>query len=115
MSFATGRSWAVGLISVYLLGMTSLSKKLSLALILAFWLATGGTRWCYLAVHTIPRDLRLLGSEQHFSKKNCFRTTPHLTILLKDFSSLRLTPHHYFSSAPEPHIRIALKTQVFST
>ena len=68
MRFATGRNWAVGLISVYLLGMTSLSKKLSLALILAFWLATGGTRWCYLAVHTIPRDLRLLGSEQYFSE-----------------------------------------------
>ena len=95
MSFATGRSWAVGLISVYLLGMTSLSKKLSLALILAFWLATGGTRWCYLAVHTIPRDLRLLGSEQHFSKKK--KMFPHHTAPHNSFKIFLLT-----ARAPHP-------------
>ena len=40
--------------------MTTLSLKLSLTLILVFWLATGGNYWCYLAWHTLPRDLNLL-------------------------------------------------------
>ena len=60
MNSSDGRTWAFGLVSVYLLGMTTLSLKLSLTLILGFWLATGGTYWCYLAWHTLPRDLNLL-------------------------------------------------------
>ena len=39
---------------------------------------------------------------QIFQKK-CFHTTLYLTILLKKFSALQLTPHHYFSSASTPH------------
>ena len=56
----SGRHWAYGFLSVYLLGMSSLSVSLSIVLILTFWLTTGGTRWCYLAANTLPRDLRLL-------------------------------------------------------
>ena len=55
-----GRTLVFGLISVYLFGMTSLPVPLSVILILVFWLATGGSRLCYLAMNTIPRDLRLL-------------------------------------------------------
>ena len=56
----SGRHWAYGFLSVYLLGMSSLSVPLSVVLILTFWLTTGGTQWCYLAANTLPRDLRLL-------------------------------------------------------
>ena len=45
-------------------------------------------------------------------QKTCFHTAPYLTILLKNFSALQLTPHNYFSSASTPHlhIRIPLNT-----
>ena len=36
-------------------------------------------------------------------QKTCFHTAPYLTILLKNFSALQLTPHLYFSSASTPH------------
>ena len=55
-----GRGELMVLIASYLLLFTHFSTLLSAALLLCLWLVTGGFKWCYLAYHTLPRDLRLL-------------------------------------------------------
>ena len=55
-----GRGEFIGLIASYLMLFTHFSTLLSGALLLCLWLVTGGFKWCFLAYHTLPRDLRLL-------------------------------------------------------
>ena len=55
-----GRGEYIGLMASYLLLFTHFSTLLSVLLLLSLWLVTGGLTWCYLAYHTLPRDLRLL-------------------------------------------------------
>jgi hypothetical protein len=55
-----GRNELLVIIAAYLFGMTNLPTLVSLLLLLGIWLALGGNRFCYLAYHTVVRDLRLL-------------------------------------------------------
>ena len=55
-----GRSEFLGLLALYLFGMTNLPKVLSFLIVAGLWLASGGSYLCYLALNTAQRDFHLL-------------------------------------------------------
>lgn len=55
-----GRTEFLGLLALYLFGMTDLPKLLSFLIVAGLWLASGGSYLCYLALNTAQRDFHLL-------------------------------------------------------
>ncbi len=62
-----GRNQLLLLLGLYILLLNDLPLIVTGGTWLALWLSTGGVRWLYLAVNTLPRDLRY--SQHHPNPK----------------------------------------------